>query len=70
MIILFIVVGLVIIVVSLLLFRIINTSDLGEGSLTLSEEEYNELCEEYNKFYNTVNSKFYKDYKDYKERKN
>lgn len=37
-----------VIIIAFVLFKILNTSDFGESSLLLEDEEYEQFCEEYN----------------------
>lgn len=41
----------IICIVLLFVFWLVNTSDFGESSLDMTDEEYNEVCKEYQKYW-------------------
>ena len=46
----------IICIVLLFVFWLVNTSDFGESSLDMTDEEYNEVCKEYQKYWGQMRS--------------
>ena len=47
----------IICIVLLFVFWLVNTSDFGESSLDMTDEEYNEFCKEYQKYWEQMKRK-------------